>query len=335
MKKIVLVIGCLSSLFFMACQKELSDNFTIYTGNPLNDTIWVRNVPGSAAVHGLADLLFPAIIIDSIEVTRDTTLKYGDSLEITITGGSCIGPSGPVTGKVRLELLRLKSKGDFIKAFRPTVTGNGSLLETTNAFFLRIIKEGKDCSLASGTSVKIRFSDSEDPKVNMQVFNGQEANPAPFNGIDTAFSWQRDQDTTWLKTFQKSSQGTGSAIKGYELLAKNLRWVAAERFVDSTRPKAKITAILPPNFTDKNTAVFAVFAEQKTVVYMHADFASRSFAASKIPLGSKIKIVSVSRIGDDLYLGTKDINDVGATVAYSIKPDKKSLKDIVAFLNGL
>jgi hypothetical protein len=335
MKKIVFVIGCLSSLFFTACQKELSDNFTTYAGNPLNDTIWVRNVPGSASVHGLADLLFPAIIIDSIEVTRDTTLKYGDSLEITITGGSCIGPGGPVTGKVRLELLRLKSKGDFIKAFRPTMTSNGSLLETTNAFFLRIVKEGKECSLAQGTSVKIRFSDSEDPKTNMQVFNGQEANPVPLNGIDTAFGWQRDQDTSWLKTFQKTSQGTGSAIKGYELVAKSLRWVAAERFVDSTRPKAKITAILPPNFTDKNTAVFAVFAEQKTVVHMRADFASRSFAASKIPLGSKIKIVSVSRIGDDLYLGTKDINDVGTTVAYSIKPEKKSLKDIVAFLNGL
>lgn len=335
MKKIVFFIGCLSSLFFTACQKELSDNFTIYTGNPLNDTIWVRNVPGNASVHELANLLFPAIIIDSFEVTRDTTLKYGDSLEISFTGGSCIGQSGPVTGKVRLEVLRLKSKGDFIKAFRPTMTINGYLLETANAFLIRVTKDGKECSLAAGTSVRIRFSDTEDPKTNMQVFNGQESNPLLANGIDTSFYWQRDQDTSWLKTFQKSLPVSGSFVKGYELVAKNLRWVAAERYVDSTRPKAKITAILPPNFTSKNTAVFAVFADQKTVVHMRADFASRSFAAAKIPLGSKIKIISISRIGDDLYLGTKDINDVGTTVAYSIKPDKKSLKDLVAFLNGL
>ena len=44
MKKTVFIIGCLSMLFFSACQKEMSDNFTAYTGNPLNDTVWLRNV---------------------------------------------------------------------------------------------------------------------------------------------------------------------------------------------------------------------------------------------------------------------------------------------------
>jgi len=341
MKKIVFIIGSLSALFFTACQKELSDNFTTYPNHPLNDTIWVRNVAGTASVHELADLLLPEIIVDSFEVSRDTTLQYGDSLAISFTGGSCIGtgagggPTGVLPpGKVRLEILRLKKKGDYVKAFKPT-TANGYLLETGGAFFIRVSKDGKELALAPGATVKIRFSDIDEPKTNMQAFYGRESNPVSVSGIDTAFNWVRDTDTTWLKTFQKSSQGTGPGVKGYELTVKNLRWSAAERYVDSTRPKAKITAILPLNYTNKNTAVFAVFTDQKTIVNLRGDYASRSFAANNIPLGSKIKLITISKVGDDMYLGTKDISDVGSVVAYSIAPDKKSLKDILIFLNSL
>ncbi|MCW3086686.1 MAG: hypothetical protein JWQ78_72 [Sediminibacterium sp.] len=335
MKKIVFILGSVSLLFFTACQKELSDNFTTYTNHPLNDTIWAKNVAAGAAVHELSGLLLPEIRIDSFDLSHDTTLTYGDSLSISFTAGSCVSASGPVTGKVKLELLRLKTKGDYIKAFRPT-TSNGYLLETSSAFFVRVTKEGKELSLAPGSSVKIRFTDSEEPKSNMQVFNGREGNPVPSAGIDTSFTWLRDADSSYLRVFQKPLSGVpGGAIKGYELVTKNLRWTAAERFVDSTRSKTKITAILPPNFTNKNTAVFAVFLDLKTIVNLRADYPSRSFAATNIPFVSRIKLVSISRIGDDLYLGIKDMNDVGITVAYSIKPDKRSLKDILAFLNGL
>lgn len=337
-------MGCLSLLFFTACQKELSENFTTYTGHPLNDTVWLKNVTGAASVNELIDLLVPQIIIDSFEVSRDTTLTYGDSLEISFTAGSCVnlgsgsggsgGSTGVSPGKVKLELLRLKKKGDYIKAIKAT-TSNDYLLETGGAFFIRVSREGKELSLAPGSTVKIRFSDTEDPKPNMQVFYGKENNPIPMVGIDTAFTWIRDTDTTWLKTFQKPSSGTGPAIKGYELTSKNLRWIAAERYIDSTRSKTKITAILPPNYTNKNTAVFAVFANQKTVVKLRPDYPSRSFAAINIPLGSKIKLVSITRIGSDLYLGTKDINDVGTIVAYSITPEKIILKDLLIFLNNL
>lgn len=337
MKKLVFIIGCISLLFITGCQKELSDNFSTYTNHPLNDTLWARNLSAGASVNELIGLLVPEIVIDSFEVDRDTTLKYGDSLEIAFTAGSCIATgttAAAPTGKVKLEIVRLKTKGDYIKAFKPT-TANSYLLETGGAFFIRVSKDGKELSLAPGTTVKIRFSDTQEPQSNFQVFYGKENNPVAANRIDTSFTWTRDTDTSFLKIFQKLSNTPGIGIKGYELTSKNLRWISAERYIDSTRPKAKITAILSPNFTNKNTAVFAVFTDQKTIVKLGADFASRSFSAAIIPLNSKIKLVSISRIGDALYLGTKDISDIGITVAYSLKPEKKSLKDIVGFLNGL
>lgn len=340
MKKILFISGCLSLLFFTACQKEMSSDFIRYTNNPLNDTVWTRSVPSTATVNELLNSLLPQIIVDSFDLSRDTTLTYGDSLSVSFTAGSCVGspnnggsPATVASGKVYLEIVRLKTKGDYIKAFKAT-TSNGYLLESAGGFFVRVIKEGKELTLAPGASFKIRFSDTEDPKINMQAFYGKES-PLfpPINIIDTGFNWVRGADTTRLTTFQK--QGTGGIVKGYELKATSLRWIAAERFTDSTKAKTKITAILSPNYTNKTTAVFAVFANQKTIVYLGPDYASRSYAANNIPIGSKITLLSFSKIGGDFYMGIKEINDVGMVTSYTITPEKTTLVKILTYLNTL
>jgi hypothetical protein len=58
------------------------------------------------------------------------------------------------TGNARIEILQLKRKGDFIKFFKPTTTEKGSLLETGGGLYIRITKEGKELSLATGSTIK-------------------------------------------------------------------------------------------------------------------------------------------------------------------------------------
>ena len=338
MKKILFITGCSIVLLFTACTKELSDNFTVYANHPLNDTVWVKNVSNTASVHALFDLFVPGIIVDSFNVATGASLHYGDSLDIEFQPGSCIGTgtSGVPTGNARLEIVQLKRKGDFIKFFKPTTTDNASVLVTGGGLFIRVLKDGKELSLATGSTVKVRFSDVDTAKPNMQTFYGREGNPVPLKGIDTSYSWVRDYDTTALTTWAKTSNNPlVPSYFGYEMNSKNLRWMAAERYIDSTQPRTKITAILSPNFTNKNTAVFAVFANQKTVVNLHGDYPSRSFFANNIPLRTSIKLISLSYIGSDLYLGVKDISSVATVTSYTILPEKKSLKDILAFLDNL
>ncbi|NCI45815.1 hypothetical protein GWC94_04085 [Sediminibacterium sp. WSJ-3] len=326
------------ALFLTACQKELSENnnFNVYTNHPLNDTAWTQTLSASASVHALIQLLKPNIIIDSLDASKDTTMVYGDSLSVFFKSGVCTETGGaPATsGLLRLEIFRLRTKGDYIKAFKAT-TSNGYLLEAAGAFFVRVTREGRELSLAQGASLKINFSDNTEPRPNMQVFNGREGNPIPASGIDTAFSWQRDSDTSWIPVFQRTAATTGTVIRGYEMPVKNLRWTGAERYIDSTAPKTRIFALLPPNYTNKNTAAFAVFANQKTIVNLKAEYSSRTFAASNIPRGTKLKVITISRIGGDTYLGVKDVNDVGTNTNYFVTPEKKSIKDILAFLDGL
>ena len=339
MKRILFITGCLGLLFITACKKEVSDNFNLYTGNPLNDTVWTRVLNPAYAIHDLFDNLTPPSIIDSFEVSSGKSLKYGDSLEISFAAGSCVGPGNTPApqGNARVEIIPLKRKGDFIRTFRPTVTNNGSLLETGGGFFIKVSKDDKDLSIASNVTFKIKFNDVDTPpRANMQVFYGKEGLPVPFKGIDTAFYWIRDFDTTYLNTWSKPSNNPLiPSYMGYELNSKNLRWVVAERYLDSTLPKTKVTAILSPNFTNKNTAVFAVFNNQKTVVNLKADYNSRSFFANNIPLKSSVKLISLSKIGGDYYLGTKDVISIAVVTSYTIVPGKISLKDLITYLNNL
>ncbi|GAC1395035.1 MAG: hypothetical protein NVSMB63_14600 [Sediminibacterium sp.] len=337
------IIGCLAIVFFTACKKELSDNFRLYTNHPLNDTAWVKHVSGGASIDELAHMMFPNLIVDSFDCVKGDTLHYGDSLDVAFSGNSCVtgspGGSGggggiPCTGKVKLEMFRLKTKGDFIKFFKPT-TSNGYLLESGGGFFIRLSQNGHEINLATGATVTVRYVDVDSPRTNMQVFYARETIPfLPDGSIDTMHNWLRDLDTSYVGTWQKPNSTNTFILKGYSLKSKNLHWFSAERFTDSTLPKTKITAVLSPNFTNKNTAVFAVFANQKTVVQLNPDYSSRSFAANNIPIGAKITLVSVSRIGTDLYLGVKQVNDVGTVTRYVIEPQVKSLVDILTYLNG-
>jgi hypothetical protein len=324
-------------LFMSACTKELSTNtntFTPYQGNAFNDTTWLKNITGISPITSLADTLAQnTLFTDSIDLWKDKAMVFGDSLEIDFKGGSCSNNAGiPQDGKARIDIIRLQKKGDFIKAYRPN-TSFMYLLEAGSAFFIRITKNGSELALAPGASIKIKYADIEEAENNMQVFYGKETMPFPTSTFDPANTWVRSLDTSYIKTW--TTQTNSGIKKGYELEAKSLRWISAHRALDPNPAKTNIYAILPPNFTNKNTVVFAVFNNNRTVIDMHGDYASRSFTTSNIPLKTKLLLVSISKFGPDLYLGTRLVNDVGTMVNYSFTPEKKSLTQILAFLNSL
>ncbi len=324
-------------LLLSACTKELSTNtntFTPYQGNAFNDTTWIKNITGISPITALADTLAQnTLFSDSIDLWKDKAIVFGDSFEVDFKGGSCTNNAGALQdGKARIDIIRLQKKGDFIKAYRPN-TSYMYLLETGSAFFIRITKNGSELALAPGASIKIKYADIEEAEDNMQVFYGKESLPFPISTFDPANTWVRSLDTSWIKTW--STQTNSGIKKGYELEAKNLRWISAHKALDPSPPKTNIYAILPPNFTNKNTAVFAVFDHNRTVIDMHGEYASRSFTTSNIPLKTKLLLVSISKFGPDLYLGTRLVNDVGTMVNYSFTPEKKSLAQILAFLNSL
>ena len=187
-------------------------------------------------------------------------------------------------------------KGDFIKSYRPN-SSNGFPLETGGAFFIRITKNGNELVLAPGASVKIKWTDIEAPKQYMQAYYGKEGSPVPAGPLDSAHNWIPDSDTSWLKPWYRTS---GNGVRtGYMLETKKLRWVSAQHALVPNTKLTNIYGILPPNFTNKNTLVFAVFSNTRTVLSLKSDFASRSFTTGNVPMGTKMTLVSISKI--DIY----------------------------------
>lgn len=334
MKKHVFIIGSALLFFLVSCKKELSDNFTTYPGDPRNDTVWTSVTPGSAPIFDMAKQFFPDLLIDSFDCTLGDTLIMHDNTELGFPAASVTDNGGtPTSGKIKVEFFRIKKKGDFIKFFKPTVS-NDYLLESGGGFFIRLSKNGQELKLAPNASVTVKFTDTEDPKPNMQVFHARETIPFINNGLDTLHTWTRHADTSWVPTWQKQLN-SGETIKGYEITTNKLRWTTANRYIDSNALNTSIFAYLPQNFTNKNTVVYAVFANQKIVINLSPDARSKAFRAVHIPTGAKIKILTFSRLGFDLYMGVKEVNDVGTINTYKIEPQKKSLADILSYISGL
>jgi hypothetical protein len=324
MKKILYILPILFVVFMVSCTKENSDTFVPYPTNPLNDTNWQATVSITASVYELRALLASTPQLDSFEVNANpTTLVFDDGTLVSFPSFSCTTPNGTaITGRVAVEFTQLKKRGDFIKNDKPT-TANNYLLETGGSFKIRLLKNNQELILAPGKTYTVRYKDTA-INTNMSVFYGND------NAV-----WQPAQDSSNINPWFNQIQGT-TAVLGYQLnkLSK-FNWVNCDYFIDSTLPKTKIISYLSPNFTNVNTTVFAVFKQQRIVVRLTGEYASKTFFANNIPTGKPIVLVSVSKIGSNWYLGIKDFTTTANASPYQILPQQKTQQEIITYLNTL
>ncbi len=94
-------------------------------------------------------------------------------------------------------------------------------------------------------------------------------------------------------------------VKYYQLEAKKLGWIAGNRILPNA--PTQIHVKLKEAFSLTNTLAFLVFDNQKSVFPLKFDLSSNLFTNGKVPVGQSGKLVFVSKIGDQLFLGTKEI----------------------------
>lgn len=318
---------CLVVLSVTACTKETSDQFVSYTNNPLNDTVWNSN---GTNFYNIAKIIIPEVvkdnITDSFNSLVNNTITIGDSLEVAILANACIHANGaPITtnAKIKIDITLLKSKGDFIKYASPTTNIN-NLLEAGVYLNVKLSRDGQDIKLASNSAIKIKVKDIV-TSTNMVFFSGTSIR---FNN-DTIFSWIPSFDgkvELW-----KSNTNT---LLGYEFTTNKLGWIGSSYFSDSLLPKTRLNVVLPSNYTNKNTALFVVFKNKKTVVNLLNDPVTKTFFTYNIPVGTEATLVSLTKINANYYLGSKAIKVSNGDVL-NVLPEKKTLEQIISYLNSL
>ncbi len=329
MKKLFYI--SLASVLMISCAKENSDVFVPYANNPLNDTVWTAEPLATASVNQLGELFSVAPKLDSFEVVPGATIKSTHDLEVTFPPASCNAPNGtPVTGRVKVEIIYLRTKGDMIRAARPTTSFN-RLLESGGAVYIKVTKDGQEVVPAPNKTIIIKLRDAN-PNSLMKVFYGEQSSTST-PGNNFGFTWVPAPDSARVVPFQRQDT-SGSIIRGYDLFSKRFRWVNCDYFIDSTLPKTRINTLLPVNFTNSNSSVYAVFKEQKIVVRLNSEVSSRTFFTINMPLNKNITLIALSKIGDDLFLASKDFLVV-PNLTTQLSPERKTKQQITQFLDAL
>lgn len=336
MKKIVFILFIVG--FFSSCSKDLSTNtFIPYPTMGINDTVWTTK-PVSG---GFTDSISKAInntlfFVDTFNVVTGRTIRLSDSLEITFppyacstSGGS--SPGGPggngtsiIDGTIKVEILFLRKKGDFIKFLIPT-TSKSYLLESGGSFFVRLSKNGQEVSMSPNTFFKLKWIDAT-AKTNMSFFEG-----VSLQNYDSTFTWlpsTRGYVTPW------DSTSIGVPKKGYNMYSSVTHWINSDFFLDTTLSRTRLNVTLTLNNTNKNTLVFAVFKNTRTVIRLSADFSTRSFYSLNLPVNSAVTLIGISMIDNQFYYASSDVTVLSAN-RFSLTPVIKSLSEINLLLDNL
>jgi len=334
MKKLLiffLVIGVLIS-----CNKDMSDQFYPDPTKAINDTTWttktisqgfIDTIKNSIGILPTFTIVFPC--------GSDMLMNLNDSLQVSFPPYTIADPTNntPYTGgNVQVDVTELRNKGDFIKKLIPT-TSTKYLLESAGSFYVSVSRNVNGvvipATLASNGYVYLKWLDAN-PRSSMQLFNG-----AYLTNLDSFFTWKPNTSITGYVTTWDS---TNSSInkKGYSLTSKTLGWLNADAFLDTVttaRTRANIL-MASANFTNKNTLVFMIFKNQRTVVKLSPDYTNRCFYSLNIPVGASVTLLSLSFIDSVLYMGTKDVI-VSSANKISLLPQKTTVQNALATINNL
>jgi len=331
--KNITALYLLISVSLLSCVKENSD---VFIPNPTLagiDTVWQAVVTDNAPAHQMLGEFHTPAIVDSFEVAAGREIRFGDSLDITFAPNSCVATNGgALTGKLKVEINYLKRNGDMIRFNRPTTSGN-RLLETGGAFNIKVSQNGQPVVLATNAYYRLRFRE-QNPRNNMKVFYGESNTIITPQGTVTNFTWSPSTDslTNTVAVVQQTIQGSTSLA--YQMLGTRFNWINCDAFTDTTQPRTKVNVLLPISFTNVNTSVFMVFKNQRTVVRLNADAATKSFFTMNIPIGSPVAIISLSKVANNFYADVKEVNITnGHTI--SLSPQQKTKSQVEQLLNGL
>jgi hypothetical protein len=326
--KAFILILFAGSIFLNACQKDID----IFVPDPgqLNgpDTSWQNTVTATMPVSILKNnLLQVPVYIDSITVNASiASVLTPLGIQVNFPPNCCATSAGqPVTGKVQVEIMVIKKKGDMIRLNKPS-TYNDSLLITAGEIFIQLKKDGQILQLAPGVRINIRYSDLPiNPQ--MKFFIGDETNTQHFN---------------WLPTPTPSLDTIIMGTQNYEIYTKRQRWISIATPFDLniTTPRVSVIADIAPYFTNANTVAFTVFKDVRSVIAMKGNISTRKFMTGKLPVGKHVTVVVISKLGDDYYLGYESavtqIPASNVTIQHvRVVPIKKSLPEILAYLSTL
>jgi hypothetical protein len=329
MNKNLIIVFLIGLVLFTSCQKDV-DQFIPDAGQ-LNgpDSNWYASIIPTMPINDVKSKLGFPTIKDSFQMAASAvTVSTPNGLQCTFPALGLETPTGqPITGKVKVELMYLRSKGDMVRLGRPT-TSNGRLLVASGGMFVRVSNDTAELQFTPSHRMTLRYTESP-LNTQMKFFVGDEGNVSQFNWLPNP-----DNGTNVVGFNTTNSQ--------YEVQTNRLRWTGTEYFYDTTNISRVTLKVQTANyFTNANTVAYTVFRDFKSVVGMYGDVNSRKFVSStKLPVNKLATVIVISKQGNDYFMGYENVTTAAQSgtqgeQTVTVTPIKRSMSDILSFLNTL
>lgn len=212
-------------------------------------------------------------------------------------------------------------KSDIIARGLSTVAKNGVIFENGGMLLITVSCNGQALSILPNRTIKVQIP-----------------NAATFPDY---LVYERDQtvdnDTRWMTSSQAVFQAewplpNGNTRYGYEVLVKKLGWVAAGRPLAD--PTSLFCTTLPTGFGGQNTLAYLVFKNKQAVAPLVFDLGKNSFCHTQAPAGHLVQVISVSKLGNDYWLGSAQ-TEIGTNQVFPLDSQPTSEEAIFNFLKSL
>ncbi|MDB5229204.1 MAG: hypothetical protein JWN76_9 [Chitinophagaceae bacterium] len=315
------LLTILAVMFLASCAKEDSNDFIPYPGNQLNDTTW-RNVLGTDAPAGqlFSSVFQNTVLTDSLDNAAGGRIHFNDSLDIEFP--KFFVNNNSITGLIKVEVTILRNKGSWIQNGFSTMSGS-KILESAGAFYIRLSKNGQEVQLSGGLNLNVILT-TKIPQQGLDLFSADISNPL-------LVEWQ-PYNSSGSNVKVNSAPAGGYAY--FISVDKTSKWFSVGVDNDASSTKTNVYVVTPLNYTNYNTVVFGIVADKNRIGRFKDDLPNRSFKGISVPLGAKLKIISLSYINGNIYLDSKDVI-VTQNITVKLDPKQKTKAEVTAFLNSL
>ncbi len=310
------------------------------------DTVWEKENTLTLGVKLKIDTLLEQVkkvsATRKINVSQENVLRFSaEKINVLLPKDFCTtSDDKPVTGQVDVVVKILRTKGDLLSENRPTVS-NGRLLISGGVVFISASSNGAALKVGKNKTIRIAY-DMPSPDPQMSFFEGQQnpTNPLLFNWVQPT-----NNDIQTLNAQPRpivdTTGGTRNpldSVIGYNIFTDRFGWINCDKFSGQPNLTNKFCASLPDSFTNKNTKVFVVFKDIFSMITLSGDAEKKQFCIPNgyqgIPIGSKVVVVSVSYLGEKVYLASQETT-VAADANIKLTPLSVTLDDLKTAISKL
>ncbi len=238
----------------------------------------------------------PVAQVFQVSAHHDTTLSSTQGVSLFIPAGAFTTVEGhAVNGIVEVQLYQAFNKGKWV-ANRMSTTTQSALFEHLGA--IQIEARQNNVNLRIAPSAKLRFNI---PRGNN---NGQTSLFRGFSDQENRILWMDINDQTTVAQNAVYHPGSQQWINTWQWETSTTGWFACGKYIDPPQgSNATFCITLPEEYEETNTAAFAVFQQNNSIIELEWAPSPRQFCTDFLPVGYTVTLLTISAKDQHHYLG--------------------------------